>query len=357
MPTPPRAPSPRDALGGRGRLHPPFPHPAPAPAGGGDTAPARALRRRPTAAPGAAGAVGGFAPRGLPRGRAGGGGGGGGGSGAPLPAGGAGPGLAQSPGRRRSRRGRGGGRCPRRRDGGGGRCGAVGQRRVGPAAGDAMGSPGGRGRPAAPLLPLLVPAVAVLAAGAAEARATSESQLPGAAAMGTGTPPSPSGTAFEETRLHVFTLDYPHVQIPFEITLWILLASLAKIGERGRRRATLPSPPSAVPPYPRAARPPPRGPPGAAALGPSAAGGGGRGWRGGRRVMLLGGAGCPGVIWAAKDGVFSFRSVCGGEERSPPAPALTPGCEDWKTRSSSSARLTFPSSPRCHLSTGFFLLK
>ncbi|XP_053311082.1 sodium/hydrogen exchanger 2-like [Spea bombifrons] len=33
-----------------------------------------------------------------------------------------------------------------------------------------------------------------------------------------------------ETRLSVFTLDYPHVQVPFEITLWILLASLAKIG-------------------------------------------------------------------------------------------------------------------------------
>ncbi|KAM9320019.1 sodium/hydrogen exchanger 2-like [Gastrophryne carolinensis] len=33
-----------------------------------------------------------------------------------------------------------------------------------------------------------------------------------------------------ETRLSVFTLDYPHVQLPFEITLWILLASLAKIG-------------------------------------------------------------------------------------------------------------------------------
>ncbi|XP_074391922.1 sodium/hydrogen exchanger 2 [Zonotrichia albicollis] len=93
---------------------------------------------------------------------------------------------------------------------------------------------GGHGppRPAAPLLPLpaLLPVLAALAAGAAEARATSEGQLPGAAAMGTGTPPSPSGTAFEETRLHVFTLDYPHVQIPFEITLWILLASLAKIG-------------------------------------------------------------------------------------------------------------------------------
>ncbi|KAJ7319721.1 hypothetical protein JRQ81_019232 [Phrynocephalus forsythii] len=42
--------------------------------------------------------------------------------------------------------------------------------------------------------------------------------------------PSPNGTPFQETRLQVFTLDYPHVQIPFEITLWILLASLAKIG-------------------------------------------------------------------------------------------------------------------------------
>ncbi|XP_067419648.1 sodium/hydrogen exchanger 2 [Emydura macquarii macquarii] len=55
--------------------------------------------------------------------------------------------------------------------------------------------------------------------------------------MGTGPDPSssgtlqpPNGTPFQETRLQVFTLDYPHVQIPFEITLWILLASLAKIG-------------------------------------------------------------------------------------------------------------------------------
>lgn len=50
-------------------------------------------------------------------------------------------------------------------------------------------------------------------------------------------PPSPASvvapgtTPFEESRLPVFTLDYPHVQIPFEITLWILLASLAKIGK------------------------------------------------------------------------------------------------------------------------------
>ena len=36
-------------------------------------------------------------------------------------------------------------------------------------------------------------------------------------------------TWFEESRLPVFNLDYPHVQIPFEITLWILLASLAKM--------------------------------------------------------------------------------------------------------------------------------
>lgn len=46
-----------------------------------------------------------------------------------------------------------------------------------------------------------------------------------------GTPRAPGGTPLEETRLQVFTLDYLHVQIPFEITLWILLASLAKIGE------------------------------------------------------------------------------------------------------------------------------
>lgn len=35
----------------------------------------------------------------------------------------------------------------------------------------------------------------------------------------------------EDTRLHVFTLDYDYVQIPYEVTLWILLASLAKIGK------------------------------------------------------------------------------------------------------------------------------
>lgn len=35
----------------------------------------------------------------------------------------------------------------------------------------------------------------------------------------------------QDTRLHVFTLDYDYVQIPYEVTLWILLASLAKIGK------------------------------------------------------------------------------------------------------------------------------
>ncbi|XP_009871623.1 PREDICTED: sodium/hydrogen exchanger 4 [Apaloderma vittatum] len=34
----------------------------------------------------------------------------------------------------------------------------------------------------------------------------------------------------QDTRLHVFTVDYSYVQIPYEVTLWILLASLAKIG-------------------------------------------------------------------------------------------------------------------------------
>ncbi|NWW38299.1 SL9A4 protein, partial [Panurus biarmicus] len=33
-----------------------------------------------------------------------------------------------------------------------------------------------------------------------------------------------------DMRLHVFTLDYDYVQIPYEVTLWILLASFAKIG-------------------------------------------------------------------------------------------------------------------------------
>ncbi|KAG8137490.1 hypothetical protein E2320_004730 [Naja naja] len=33
-----------------------------------------------------------------------------------------------------------------------------------------------------------------------------------------------------DERLHIFTLDYEYVQIPYEVTLWILLASLAKIG-------------------------------------------------------------------------------------------------------------------------------
>ncbi len=35
-----------------------------------------------------------------------------------------------------------------------------------------------------------------------------------------------------ETTQAVFTLNYPRIQIPFEITLWVLLASFAKIGER-----------------------------------------------------------------------------------------------------------------------------
>lgn len=35
----------------------------------------------------------------------------------------------------------------------------------------------------------------------------------------------------EKSNLPMFTMDYPGIQIPFEITLWMLLASLAKIGE------------------------------------------------------------------------------------------------------------------------------
>lgn len=35
----------------------------------------------------------------------------------------------------------------------------------------------------------------------------------------------------QDARLHVFTVDYDYVQIPYEVTLWILLASFAKIGK------------------------------------------------------------------------------------------------------------------------------
>ncbi|KAL1771480.1 sodium/hydrogen exchanger 2 [Sigmodon hispidus] len=72
---------------------------------------------------------------------------------------------------------------------------------------------------------------------AAPAGALAETLLDAPRARGANSnPPSPASvvapgtTPFEESRLPVFTLDYPHVQIPFEITLWILLASLAKIG-------------------------------------------------------------------------------------------------------------------------------
>lgn len=34
-----------------------------------------------------------------------------------------------------------------------------------------------------------------------------------------------------KANLPVFTMDYPRIQIPFEVTLWVLLASFAKIGE------------------------------------------------------------------------------------------------------------------------------
>lgn len=35
-----------------------------------------------------------------------------------------------------------------------------------------------------------------------------------------------------KTNLPLFTVDYSRIQIPFEITLWVLLASFAKIGKQ-----------------------------------------------------------------------------------------------------------------------------
>lgn len=96
--------------------------------------------------------------------------------------------------------------------------------------------PAGTGRSLRAPTPLLL---LLLLQGAGPAGALAETLLDAPRAMGTSSsPPSPASvvapgtTPFEESRLPVFTLDYPHVQIPFEITLWILLASLAKIGER-----------------------------------------------------------------------------------------------------------------------------
>ena len=37
----------------------------------------------------------------------------------------------------------------------------------------------------------------------------------------------------ERPSLPVFTMDYPRIQVPFEFTLWVLLASFAKIGTFG----------------------------------------------------------------------------------------------------------------------------
>lgn len=44
----------------------------------------------------------------------------------------------------------------------------------------------------------------------------------------------------EKANLPVFTMDYPRIQIPFEITLWMLLASFAKIGEEPKMILLLP---------------------------------------------------------------------------------------------------------------------
>lgn len=41
-----------------------------------------------------------------------------------------------------------------------------------------------------------------------------------------------AGTEADKTNPELFTLNYSRIKIPFEITLWVLLASFAKIGEQ-----------------------------------------------------------------------------------------------------------------------------
>lgn len=54
---------------------------------------------------------------------------------------------------------------------------------------------------------------------------TSSSNLPQWSPEGDAQPDPGTAT------LPLFTLNYPRIQIPLEITLWVLLASFAKIGE------------------------------------------------------------------------------------------------------------------------------
>lgn len=39
----------------------------------------------------------------------------------------------------------------------------------------------------------------------------------------------------ENSNLPVFTMDYARIQVPFEVTLWVLLASFAKIGKQSNQ--------------------------------------------------------------------------------------------------------------------------
>lgn len=105
-----------------------------------------------------------------------------------------------------------------------------------PIAADSMGPPGTAHCVREPLSWLLLLLLSLQVAVPAGALAETLLDAPRARSASSN-PPSPASvvapgtTPFEESRLPVFTLDYPHVQIPFEITLWILLASLAKIGK------------------------------------------------------------------------------------------------------------------------------
>lgn len=55
-------------------------------------------------------------------------------------------------------------------------------------------------------------------------------KLPPSSANSSSDPFDATASGRDE-RLHIFTVDYEYVQIPCEVTLWIILASLAKIGE------------------------------------------------------------------------------------------------------------------------------
>lgn len=64
-----------------------------------------------------------------------------------------------------------------------------------------------------------------------ESETSAQTDSPGVDPFMSG-PDEPQASPVEDrANLPVFTMDYPRIQVPFEFTMWVLLASFAKIGK------------------------------------------------------------------------------------------------------------------------------